>query len=86
MEEMKKLRDLLDSMHIEWTDHSEMGLYSIMRTWFEFNGIEWSCIYGFCSYGHEQGLLELWDNKNEPIGYLTANEVIEIINERGACK
>lgn len=86
MEEMKKLRDMLNNRHITWTDHSDLsGVLPIIRTWFEYGGIQWSCVYGRGSYGYADGLLELWalNQHEEPIGYLTANEVIEIIKKRG---
>lgn len=35
------------------------------------------------TYGHEKGLLELWDGKGNPNGYLTAEEAFEKIKEMG---
>lgn len=41
---------------------------------------EWDCICHYGSWGYEQGLLELWKaGDKSPIGYLTAEEVVEII-------
>lgn len=104
--EMKKLRNLLDSMGVEWTDESiitpqqliddmvSKGLpesfvdTTMYRTHFMVNGHRASAINGFGSYGgydpmrkNNQGLLELMpnlDNMSEPIGHLTAEEVIDI--------
>lgn len=104
--EMKKLRDLLDSMGVEWTDESNITSQQLIDnlvsegfsenyvdttmycTHFMVNGHKASVINGFGSYGgydpvlqNNKGLLELMpdlDNMSEPIGYLTAEEVIDI--------
>lgn len=88
-EEMKKLREYLDTKNIEWKDDSEeLSSYYMCRTKFFVDGNEFSVINGVGSYGgavlggKNQGLLELWINrKGEPQGYLTADNVIERIKE-----
>lgn len=62
---------------------------TIWRTHFEVDGIEYSVINGFGTYGgfnsytgHNLGLLECMTvkaNGGEPVGHLTAEEVMEII-------
>lgn len=90
VEEMKKLRELLDKKGIDWEDNSEdseafTDLW-ICRTRFKFNGLEVSCINGRGTYGGfygcnpddgNMGLLEAWIEGFEPIGWQTADEVIE---------
>lgn len=87
-EEMKKLRDYLDTAGIPWEDYSQGGDYPIERTRFYINGCMWSVIHGFGTYGGystfepDKGLLELMAgdiNGGEPIGWLTAEEVIRWI-------
>jgi len=91
-EEMQKLRDWLDNNGIEWHDHSSNAipeLFWMCRTKFYIKGNEFSVINGIGSYGGKRyasaknhGLLELWINqKGEPQGYLTADNVIERIKE-----
>lgn len=62
---------------------------TMFRTHFEYGGYKYSVIYGFGSYGgkdvftgHDSGLLECMTEKvngGEPVGHLTAEEVIQII-------
>ncbi len=92
--EMQLLRDKLDEMGIKWMPHSDYcGNLTITRTWFRDNeGVEWSAIHGFgtmggYSGGHaDLGLLEIWNRRSNPIGYLTADKVIELIFQRGGLK
>ena len=93
VEEMIKLRELLDKNGIPWEDKStrhthpkEWGLeefsFSIDRTHFEFRGYHWSAINGCGTYGEDEGLIELMSdavNGGEPIGYLTADEVMDMV-------
>ena len=87
--EMKLLREMLDAEHIEWHDASSetLGLV-IHRTHFDHRGYWWFVIHGFGTYGgpsrlyDDKGLLELMSdavNKGEPIGFLTAKEVMEYV-------
>lgn len=88
VEEMKKLRELLDKRGIKWQDNSEesdkITDYWICRTRFKFNGLEVSCINGRGTYGGfygcnsgdgNMGLLEAWIEGFEPIGWQTADDV-----------
>lgn len=89
--EMKKLRDYLDSTCIPWEDNSETVHLPIERTHFfvKKNGCKWSVIHGYGTYGGwsrydpiDKGLLELLAedvNDGDPVGYLTAEDVIRLI-------
>lgn len=93
--EMIKLRQYLDDKGVKWKDASTSPgdklwhLLWICRTHFELNGISWSVINGYGTYGgwemsdeNNQGLLELMTNSvnnGEPIGWLTADDVIGYI-------
>lgn len=86
--EMQKLREYLDSHDIKWRDSSDdFTEWWMCRTKFEIKGNSFSVINGFGSYGgvligrsRNQGLLECWINeKGEPTGYLTAEDVIKEI-------
>ena len=89
---MLKLRDLLTKIGIEWHDASTPPDYDIQidRTHFEYRGYAWSVINGFGSSGgigifrdkKNMGLLELMSaavNDGEPIGYLTAAQVMQLV-------
>lgn len=88
IKEMLKLRELLDQEEINWCDRSDEV---ISRTHFEYKGYKWSIINGLGTYGgyyfdekDNKNLLELMSaavNENEPIGFLTADECIEIIKK-----
>lgn len=89
VDQMIRLRELLDEKGIEWTDHSDPD---IDRTRFSHKGFQWSVINGLGSYGgfqwftgKNEGLLELMSNAvngGDPIGWLTADEVIQMVIER----
>lgn len=88
--EMKKLREYLDAHGIEWHDDSyALSECWMCRTKFEINGNSFSVINGVGSYGgvnagckYNQGLLEYWINeKGEPTGYATAEDVIKEIED-----
>ena len=89
-EEMEKLRRLLDQHSILWEDKSDS---QITRTHFEYRGYHWSVVHGFGSYGgysfvtNDEGLLELMSdavNGGEPVGWLTADEVMKYVVKEGA--
>ena len=96
-EEMNKLRQYLDDKDIKWKDASTIlgdKLWHrlwICRTQFEINNNKWSVINGYGTYGgidgldgYNEGLLELMTNSvnnGEPIGWLTADNVIGYIEE-----
>lgn len=85
--EMQLLRDKLDEMNVKWTDASECYEdLGITRTWFrDKEGTKWSAIHGYGTMGGyggtraDEGLLEIWNRKSEPIGYLTAEQVITLV-------
>lgn len=63
------------------------------RTWFEYKGIKWSVANGFATYGgwfganpgasekENLGLLELYDWQHDPHGWLTAEDVMKLIEK-----
>ena len=87
--EMEKLRELLDAEHITWHDASrESEMCPICRTHFGYRGYQWSVIHGYGSYGGysiitaDEGLLELMSeavNGGDPVGWLTADQVMEYV-------
>lgn len=89
-EEMKKLRTLLDAENIEWEDKSDNNsICPLCRTHFSYNGQRWSVIHGYGSYGGysafspDRGLLEAYNFNDEPMGYLTAEEVMQYVKGAG---
>lgn len=64
---------------------------TIFRTHFEYGGYKFSVIYGYGTYGgksaftgHDSGLLECMTEKvngGEPVGHLTAADVIAIVEQ-----
>lgn len=89
--EMERLRMLLDYNGLVWADKSDNKIpeMAIERTHLYFGGILCSIIHGYGTYGgynvytgHDEGLLELMCeevNGGEPVGELTADEAIVII-------
>ncbi len=83
--EMKKLRKYLTDNGIKWEDDTSLSArYWMVRTRFEYGGREFSVINGVGSFGgcatfesKNLGKLELMIDGHEPIGYLTAQEVID---------
>lgn len=66
----------------------------ICRTHFEYNGIKISVVNGFGTYGgwyganpgttedKNMGLLEIMIEDNEPVGWLKAEDIYEILGEK----
>ena len=83
--EFEALRDMLDSEGIEWHDNSDEVFH---RTQGEHKGRRFSAIFGYGSYGHERGYLEVRMDEDEPIGWLTASDALEwiagVIDDEGA--
>lgn len=89
--EMERLRMLLDYNGLVWADKSDNKIpeMAIERTHLYFGGVLCSIIHGYGTYGgyntftgHDEGLLELMCEKvndGEPLGELTADDVIVII-------
>lgn len=89
MNEMEKLRKLLDSMGIKWRDMSSIypqnkrySIYPIYRTKFTINGVKYSVIHGSCTYGGEYGMLEMMVGDADPKGWLTAEDIIGVIQKK----
>lgn len=91
-DQMIKLREMLDAEKITWHDASEprTDIFAIDRTHFTYRGYDWSVIHGYGTYGgvsmwgrkEDEGLLEMMTNATnggEPIGFLTAEEVMEYV-------
>lgn len=84
VDEMQRLRERLIEMDVDWWDESDKY---IDRTLFEHNGKRWSAINGYGTYGgynrgeHNRGLLEIWDGIDYNVGFLTADDAIQIIFE-----
>lgn len=83
-EEMQKLRNWLTKQDIVWYDDSYNGECWMCTTVFKIGKNRYSVINGVGSYGglvdvmatHNNGLLEYRENNKEPIGWLTAEDVI----------
>ena len=66
----------------------------ICRTFFEYKGLKFSVINGFGTYGgwdganpgttedENMGLLEIMIGDNEPVGWLKAEDIMEILGEK----
>lgn len=101
-EEMIKLRKWLDDKKIEWIDYSDstimppdemMLLSEVHRTRFTINGVEFSVINGYGTYGGSgvldanEGLLEMkCGNEDDVRGWLTAKDIEEYIIRSGLLK
>lgn len=82
-----------DASHIMPQDEIERGMKmlgvlemfvdsTIYRTHFDVDGIHYSVICGYGTYGGEEGLLEMMIGCSEPTGWLTAEDIIGQIQER----
>jgi hypothetical protein len=83
--EMTNLRNSLNARNIHWIDRTEKPSFSLLdltiyRTWFMYKGKEWSVISGYGTYGGEKGLLEVMVDDYNPMGSLTAQEVIMLMD------
>ena len=87
-EEMQKLRDGLDERKIPWKDLTDNDGLWICRTHFRIKGDLWSVVHGYGSYGgfssfeKDKQLLECMYGGNEPDGWLTAAEVLKMVDEK----
>lgn len=87
-EEMQKLRDGLDERKIPWKDLTDKDGLWICRTHFRIKGDSWSVVHGYGSYGgfnsfeKDKQLLECMYGGNEPDGWLTAAEVLKMVDEK----
>lgn len=66
------------------TQKSFYHMNGIKRNQIEINHPEGklSIICHFGSFGYDEGLLEMWDHEEEPIGHLKAEKALEIIKEK----
>lgn len=55
----------------------ETADFSILRTHFTYKEHFISVIFGYGTYGYESDLLEYRIDEDEPEGYLTADEILE---------
>lgn len=83
-EEMILLRNALTSRGVEWQNESDNldrsfpFLNLIMyRTSFKWKNKRYSVICGYGTLGGTKGLLELHKGNDDPVGSLTAVEVLE---------
>ena len=74
--EIQKLRDYFDTNQIEYElRYWEEGRFNIhVDLWY----IRLSFLTSIGSYGGYEGLIEFYNFKDEPTGYLRADEAIEI--------
>ena len=74
--EIKRLRDYFDSNQIEYElRYWEEGRFNIhVDLWY----IRLSFLTSIGSYGGYEGLIEFYNFRDEPTGYLRADEAIEI--------
>ena len=75
-DQFQALRDMLDAAGIEWRDNSDRLFH---RTQGEHAGRRFSAIFGYGSYGHADGYLEVRMDETEPVGWLTASDALEWI-------
>lgn len=89
--EMLELRKELDALGIQWIDDSDVyETWWICRTKFYIGTTQWSVIHGMHTYGGvdfrgvDNGLLELMTsdyNNGDPVGFLTAAEIVDRIKD-----
>lgn len=77
--EIDKLQDWLIKNHIQHERGELLGGDQILV---KHNHLELSFICHMGSYGHERGLIEMWDFINDPEGWLTAEKCKRIIKKR----
>lgn len=81
MSEMEKLQKWLNENNIKYERHAGGLIIERNQIIVETEEIKLSFICHYGSYGYEQGLIEMYDFMNEPIGYLTAEDCINKLNE-----
>lgn len=78
MTEMDKLQKWLDENHIEYERRiKEEGIIDTNQILIETNEVKLSFICHYGSYGYREGLIEMYDFVEEPIGFLTADDCIK---------
>ena len=78
LDQLQDLNRYLDNKGIK---HQYRPLYDGAQILIEKPNKKLSFIIHFGSYGHEQNLIEFYDFKNEPRGYLTANQCKHIVRK-----
>lgn len=90
-EELKVIQEILELNKIPYEERHHIDEpYSLYRLHFVYKGNKWSVVSGYGSYGGNKGLLEimrlgqveseeLYPANDEPIGWLTAEEVMLMI-------
>lgn len=73
-----KILDIMNRCNVS----REIADVSIYRTHFNAIGYHYSVIWGYGTYGGEDGLLEMMVDDEEPTGWLTAEDVISNVQER----
>lgn len=81
MSEMEKLQKWLDENNIKYERYIEDGKLNRNQILIRTDKIELSFICHYGSYGYQQGLIEMYDFENDPIGYLTAKQCISKLKE-----
>lgn len=79
-EVMSKMKELMPDVEEKYFDAT------IFRTHFAHNGNRYSVIFGYGTYGNNENLLELMAdciNNGEPVGYMTADEVLQLVLKEG---
>lgn len=81
MSEMEKLQKWLDENHIKYDRYIESGRINRNQIFIQTQKIDISFICHFGSYGYKQGLIEMYDFQDDPIGFLTADDCIKRLKE-----
>lgn len=70
-----EIRDTMRRLNVS----RECADCSIFRTHFSYRGYFYSVIYGYVTYGGEKGLLECMVGGKEPVGSMTAEDVLKLM-------
>lgn len=84
--EMQLLRQMLEENGIPYKDNSQGEPLPITRTYFSYNGNQYSVVHGYGTFGgwdgfnqKDKGLLEMMENRDDPIGYLKAEAIMKYV-------
>lgn len=84
--EISKLKAILDNKRIPYNVHAWGMDENEIGEGYHLHVCKGEVTYSFLlsrwSYGSEEGLIEFYDFVEEPTGYLTADECMEIIKQR----
>lgn len=73
-----EIRDTMRKLNVS----REYADCSMFRTHFTYKGYFFSVIYGYGSYGHYDGKLECMVGGKEPVGSMTAEDVLKLMEEK----